>query len=118
MGPAGHDRIWPDRIWPNMVLWPCLVKYVLAFGWCSSVLWLLCKVFLGMFNIFGVQQFCWACSTFLLPGPFPPDPPPPPGPTTFFVLSSLSWGSSRGMLMVFWKRRDPQMCTFGVLAVV
>ena len=28
--------------------------------------------------------------------------------------SSLSWGSSRGILVVFFEGRDPQMCTFGL----
>ena len=101
-------------------------------GWvCSSVLWLLCVVFLGVFNIFR------ACSTFFAPSsppgpptprtahpqdrpppgppspgppsPGPPSPGPPkislffPSPATFFFLSSLSWGSFRGILVVFLK---------------
>ena len=32
-----------------------------------------------------------------------------------FIHSSLSWGSCRGILVVFVKCRDPQLCTFGVL---
>ena len=81
----------PDRIWPEpllakksafgqlffvtafvqtafgricvLVFWPCLVKCVLAFGWvCSSVLWLLCVIFLGVFNIFWSVQHFWTCS--------------------------------------------------------
>ena len=35
-----------------------------------------------------------------------------------FIHSSLSWGSSRGILVVFLKRRGPEMCTFGVLGLL
>ena len=40
-----------------------------------------------------------------------------PSPDTICILSSLSWGggSSRGILVVFLKLRDPEMCTFRVL---
>ena len=37
-----------------------------------------------------------------------------PAPATIFILSSLL-GCSRGILLVFLKRGDPHMCTFGVL---
>ena len=40
-----------------------------------------------------------------------------PSPATIFILSSLSWGSFRGILVVFLKRRFPEMCTFGVLGL-
>ena len=40
-----------------------------------------------------------------------------PTPTTIFILSSLSLGSFRGILVVFFEGRDPQMCTFGVLGL-
>ena len=40
-----------------------------------------------------------------------------PSPATIFILSSLSWGSSCGILVVFLKRRGPEMCTFGVLGL-
>ena len=40
-----------------------------------------------------------------------------PSPSTIFFLSFLSWVSSRGILVVFLKRRDPQMCTFEVLGL-
>ena len=40
-----------------------------------------------------------------------------PSPATFFFLSSLSWVSSRGIVVVFLKCRDHQMCTFGVLGL-
>ena len=36
-----------------------------------------------------------------------------PSPTTIFFLSSLSWGSFRGILVVF-EGRNPEMCTFGL----
>ena len=36
-----------------------------------------------------------------------------PSPATVFFLSSLSWGSFRGILVVF-ECRDPEMCTFGL----
>ena len=36
-----------------------------------------------------------------------------PSPATFYILSSLSWGSFCGILVVFMKRRVPQMSTFG-----
>ena len=39
-----------------------------------------------------------------------------PLPLPFSLFFSL-WGSSRGVLVVFLKRRDPQMCTFGVLGL-
>ena len=38
-------------------------------------------------------------------------------PFTIFLLSSLSWRSPCGMLVVFLKRRGPQMCTLGVLGL-
>ena len=38
-----------------------------------------------------------------------------PSPATIFFLSSLSWGSFRGILVGFLKRRGPEMCTCGVL---
>ena len=38
-------------------------------------------------------------------------------PARIFFLSSLSWGSFRGILLVFLKRRSPEMCTFGVLGL-
>ena len=41
----------------------------------------------------------------------------PPPPATIFFLSSLSWGSFRGILVGFLKRRGPEMCTFGVLGL-
>ena len=48
-----------------------------------------------------------------------PSPGPPkislfflPSPATKFVLFFPLWGSSRGILVVFLKRRDAQMCTF------
>ena len=40
-----------------------------------------------------------------------------PLPATIFFLSSLSWGSFRGILVGFLKRRGPEMCTFGVLGL-
>ena len=36
-----------------------------------------------------------------------------PLPATIFFLSSLSWGSLRGILVVFVASRDAEMCTFG-----
>ena len=36
-----------------------------------------------------------------------------PSPVTIFFLSSLSWGSSRGILVVF-EARGPDMCTCGL----
>ena len=38
-------------------------------------------------------------------------------PATIFFLSSLSWGSFRGILVGFLKRKGPEMCTFGVLGL-
>ena len=40
-----------------------------------------------------------------------------PSPAPKFVLFFPLWGSSREILVVFLKRRDPQMCTFGVLGL-
>ena len=39
-----------------------------------------------------------------------------PSPATIFILSSLFWGSSRGILVVF-EGRDPEMCTLGVVGL-
>ena len=38
-----------------------------------------------------------------------------PSPAAKFVLFFPLWGSSRGFLVVFLKRRDPHICTFGEL---
>ena len=40
-----------------------------------------------------------------------------PSPATFFILSSLSWESSRGILVVCLMRGDTQMSTLGVLGL-
>ena len=39
-----------------------------------------------------------------------------PSPATIFILSSFSWGSSRGILVVF-EAPGPEMFTFGVLGL-
>ena len=39
-----------------------------------------------------------------------------PSPATIFTLSSLAWGSSRGIVVVF-EAPGPRMCTFGVLGL-
>ena len=113
----------------------CFPLFFLSCSW----LFLVFPVFFGFpmffwfFFVFPLLFLCFDCflcySLFFLvrqpsplPGPPSPDRPPPdrpkfrpffPTPTTMFSLSSLSWGSSRGILEVFLKRRDPQTCTFG-----
>ena len=132
LGPsAGHDRIWPDRLWPEFVF--------SCFGhvWSNVFLQLV-----GCVPLFcGCCVWCfWACSTCLervqhllgVLNIFAPilsldrPPPGPPSPRTAqnfalsslsgtcFFISSLSWVSSRGILVVFLKRGGPEMCTFGL----
>ena len=47
----------------------------------------------------------WGAQNFALFFPLPPQ------------FSSLSWGSFRGILVGFLKRRGLEMCTFGVLGL-
>ena len=41
-----------------------------------------------------------------------------PSPAPIFALFVSLWVSSRGIFLVFLKRRSPEMCTFGVQVVV
>ena len=82
------------------------------------VAWVLASRFHGVgFHVWVFKVLVWSCSV-LLDRPsrtalhrtplFPLSRPP------FSLFLSL-FGSFRGILVVFLKRRDPEMCTFGVL---
>ena len=56
------------------------------------------------------------------PRPLPPLDPPSAGPPKIWLffpspVTIVFLTSSRGILVVFLKRRDPEMCTFGVLGL-
>ena len=135
----GHfrDRIWPNRIWPALVFsvfWPS-VCVCSRFWVCSRLC--VCGVY-GVFKIFGgcLQDFWWVSSRFLglSAGPPPPRERPLPGtappldrpkfrsfflsPAGNFILSSLSGGSSRLILVVFLKAGTLKCARLGSRAVV
>ena len=109
-----------------------------TFGQMCSCIWLgvflcsvvvVCGIFWARFTFLGVFKIFAPLFPLNPSSPGPPSPLDRPSagppkmslfvspPATIFILSSLSWGSSRGFLVVFAKRRDPQMCLFGVLGL-
>ena len=91
MWPILFDRIWPDHIWPN-------------FFWCGVVgcsLW-------GCGGHGGTLESGERARR--VGGP-------EGGEAQKFRFFFLSGRSSRGILVVFMKRQNPQMCTFGVLGL-
>ena len=105
------DRIWPNRIWPELVFlvfWPKFLVLLLMLLLCCCCLCVCC--------VLCVQDFWWVSSRFSLPHrPLPRTAPPLDGPSAGrpkislffffspagnFILSSLSGGSSRGILVV------------------
>ena len=100
----------------------CVVCVLCGVGACFSVSWS------GVSHVgVGFKLLVWSC--MVLPDRPSRDRPsrdrpsrgPPkislffPSPAAKFVLFFPLWGSSRGILVVFFESRDPQMCTCGVL---
>ena len=97
---------------PVGACWCLLVPVGACCCCCCLCVCCVCACVVGVFKIFGP----------LPRTPSPPDrfSPGPPNISLFFfspagnfILLSLSWGSSRRILVVF-EGRDPQMCTFGL----
>ena len=110
----GRDHVWPNLIWPSLFgrIWPIMFDRI----WPDRI-WRGLK---GWTRRGGARRG----------GDPNPEKVGPEGlgaqnfalfflsPTTSFILSSLSGGSSGGILVVFVKCRCRQMCTFGVLGLL